>query len=72
MSATVEREVILNNQTGDPRRVRAVLADWGLNEATIKRILSEHEAKETLDLEAPRTDAYTGRLECLTRGCGQS
>ena len=41
-----EREVILSCLPCDPRRVQTVLSDWGLDEATVKRMLAEHEALE--------------------------
>lgn len=43
-SALNEKEIILDCSAGDPRRVQAILADWGLDEATISRMLSEQEA----------------------------
>ena len=44
-SALKDVEVILNSDAGDPLRVQAILADWGLDEATISRMLSENEAE---------------------------
>lgn len=46
-SARNERDIILSQRSGDPERVQAVLADWGLDQATINRMLSYGSAKET-------------------------
>lgn len=40
-SAANESDIVLSERAGDPRRVRAILADWGLDAATISRMLSE-------------------------------
>jgi hypothetical protein len=42
-----ESDVLLSCVPCDPRRVQVVLADWGLDESTIKRMLNEQEAPDT-------------------------
>lgn len=42
-----ERDIILYERPCDPRRVQAILADWGLDKATIRRMLSEQQARES-------------------------
>jgi hypothetical protein len=49
-SAMNERNVILSPGPGDPRKIQAVLVDWGLDEATINRMLSEYNVEAALGL----------------------
>lgn len=44
-----EKDVLLSEERmGDPSRVQAILAEWGLDEASINRMLSEHNVAEAL------------------------
>jgi hypothetical protein len=64
-----ERDVILSEMPCDPQRIEAVLWDWGLDEATVTRLLREHsieetragEARPTTTADAPRTHIVTGK-----------
>ena len=53
------REVLFSDVPGDTEKVRAVLAQWGIEEASIRRLLREHRADPLIEAapEAPRADA---------------
>ena len=53
------REVLFSDVPGDTEKVRAVLAQWGIEEASIRRLLREHRADPLIEAapDAPRADA---------------
>jgi hypothetical protein len=59
-SAMNERNVILRPSPGDPRKIQAVLVDWGLDEATINRMLSEYNVEAAL-VQGPSANAPDSR-----------
>ena len=48
MSAMSEMYTTLNTRAGDPRKVEAILADWGLDEEAINRLLGEYGVDDAL------------------------
>ena len=43
------REVLFSDVPGDTEKVRAVLAQWGVEEASIRRLLREHRADPLIE-----------------------
>jgi hypothetical protein len=53
--------VLLNDQPGDEKRVRAILADWGMETAAIRRVMKIHPWSRTNQLWGPTVTLQVGR-----------
>ena len=53
--------VLLNDQPGDEKRVRAILADWGMETAAIRRLMKTHPTSRTSKRRAPTGTLKVGR-----------
>ena len=40
-----QEELFLSDSPGDAEKVRAILAQWGVEEAAIRRLMREHQAE---------------------------
>ena len=49
------KELLLSDVPGDAREVRAILAGWGVEESSIRRLMREHGRETTGDREARDT-----------------
>jgi hypothetical protein len=65
--AMKEWDLVLSSELeGEPSKVQAILADWGMDPATISCMLSEHEAVETPrrnQLDAEAFDGHGSHIE---------
>ena len=50
-----QKELLFSDVPGDARKVRAILAGWGVEESSIRRLMREHGRETAGDREARDT-----------------
>jgi hypothetical protein len=66
------KELLFSDVPGDARKVRAILAEWGVEASSIRRLMREHRAHTAGDCEArdtkrePRPGKYAGHRAART------
>ena len=61
-----KKDVLLSDAPGDENRVRAVLADWGMDELSMRRVMKAH--RECVKNQSKREGAPDHRVNPLAAG----